>query len=127
MDRLGDGLRFGPCAARNSRDRWNFYRRCRLRFYITQATKQVRNADRANNRYCNGNVVEELGKKDQRPRASELQKLRRRETEFKAWLAQKGILPEAWNSELYPPWWFWNHFSAEFLAEQRDTQRLLDI
>src|SRR6266513_4419552 len=28
--------------------------------YITQATKQVRNADRENNRYCNGNVVEEL-------------------------------------------------------------------
>src|SRR6266576_6482560 len=28
--------------------------------YITQATKQVRNADRENNRYCNGNVVEQL-------------------------------------------------------------------
>ncbi len=28
--------------------------------YITQATKQVRNADRENNRYCNGNVIEQL-------------------------------------------------------------------
>src|SRR6478752_4585724 len=28
--------------------------------YITQASKQVRNADRENNRYCNGNVVEQL-------------------------------------------------------------------
>src|SRR5205823_12787273 len=28
--------------------------------YITQATKQVRSADRENNRYCNGNVVEQL-------------------------------------------------------------------
>src|SRR6266516_2719367 len=28
--------------------------------YVTQATKQVRHADRENNRYCNGNVVEQL-------------------------------------------------------------------
>src|SRR5437763_7570201 len=28
--------------------------------YIAQATKQVRSADRENNRYCNGNVVEQL-------------------------------------------------------------------
>src|SRR5438034_10356892 len=27
---------------------------------ITQATKQVRNADRENNRYFNGNVIEQL-------------------------------------------------------------------
>src|SRR5689334_15315774 len=28
--------------------------------YITQATKQVCSADRENNRYCNGNVVEQF-------------------------------------------------------------------
>src|SRR5437867_11051878 len=58
--------------------------------YIAQATKQVRSADRENNRYCNGNVVEQLH--DQL--ASSIGKgtaLAPNETKISVWLARASV------------------------------------
>jgi hypothetical protein len=64
----------------------------------------------------------ELGKKEQRPRERELRKLAKCEKEFKAWL-ERTILPDGWdwNNQMYELWWFWNHFSEKFLAEQESN------
>jgi len=65
----------------------------------------------------------ELGKKQLIPREKEQRKLAKHETEFKAWLIREGIPPEGWNwdSEQHPLWWFWNQFSDQFLAEQKNS------
>jgi hypothetical protein len=64
----------------------------------------------------------ELGKKEQRPRERELQKLAKYETEFKAWLEQTRLPADwDWNNQMYPLWWFWNQFSDKFLAERKDN------
>ena len=61
-----------------------------------------------------------------RLREKELHRLATYESEFKAWLIRKGIPPENrnWDSSSYPLWWFWNHFSDELLAEERDREHL---
>lgn len=65
----------------------------------------------------------ELGKKEQMPREKELQRLRKYESDFKAWLIQHGILREPWNWDLFPLWYLWNQFSDQFLAEHDDDRQ----
>ncbi len=78
--------------------------------------------DRQNSQRFGG--LWEAGKKTQMPREKELRKLATFEAEFKTWLIREGIPPDGWDwdSELYPLWYFWNQFSAQFLAERPNSE-----